>query len=259
MRSHPSTKQILKRIQKLERHLNKLKMVPATHRRRSFVILPLLSKALTVGRAICVLVDAGFPAEAFATSRTLFDILFSLRYITNKFTEERAGKYLKYQARVNLEWMTIAKKHLPKTASRMRALDPFALKIAGEFKSKGNWTGERAQTWVMATEEDTFELDAHGKGIKDEFDYDGYYFWTSQYVHATVAGIYGHTVKRGEVFKVRARSQEENDCAAYALLVTVNTLCKIFIRSCRAMNEAQPEAIHELYKMIGKFADRKVP
>src|SRR6266481_6818350 len=97
---NPGTKQIIKRIQKLERHLNKLKMVPATRRRRSFVILPLVSKALTVSRAICVLVDAGFPAEAFATSRTLIEILFSLRYITNKFTEKRAEKYLKYQAKV---------------------------------------------------------------------------------------------------------------------------------------------------------------
>ena len=256
---NPGTKQILKRIQKLERHLNKLKMVPATHRRRSFVILPLLSKALTVSRAICVLIDAGFPAEAFATSRTLLDILFSLRYITNKFTEERADKYLKYQARVNVEWMKIAQKHMPKLAAKLRAPGPSTRAMAAEFKSRGKWTGEQAQTWVMATEEDTFELDEHGKGIKDEFDYEGYYFWTSQYVHATVAGIYGHTVKRGEVFKVRARNKEENDCAAYALFVTVGTLCKILIRSCRAMNEAQPEALHELYKMMSKFDDRKVP
>jgi len=159
---NPGTKQIIKRIRKLERHLNKLKMVPATRRRRSFVILPLVSKALTVSRAICALVDAGFPAEAFATSRTLLEILFSLRYITNKFTEERAEKYLKYQARVNFEWMNIAKKHLPKIASKMR-VDPQTVKIAGEFESRGNWTGVRAQTWVMATEEDTFELDAYGK------------------------------------------------------------------------------------------------
>jgi len=259
MHTHPSTKQILKRIQKLERHLNKLKMVPATHRRRSFVVLPLVSKALTVSRATCVLVDAGFTAEAFATSRTLLEILFSLHYITNKFTEERAEKYLKYQAKVQLEWTKIAQKHMPKLAAKLRAPTPSTRAIAAEFKSRGNWTGEHAQTWVMATEEDTFELDKHGKGFKDEFDYDGFYFWTSQYVHATVAGIYGHTIKRGEVFKIRARNQEEKDCAGHALFVIVGTLCKIFICACRSMNEAQPEAIHELYKMIGKFADRKVP
>ncbi len=259
MSTHPSTKQIVKRIANLERHLNKLKMVPATHRQRSIVILPMLSKALTVSRAICALVDAGFPAEAFATSRTLLEILFSLRYITNKFTEERAGKYLKYQAKVQLEWIKITQKHMPKLAAKLRAPGPSTRAIAAEFKGRGNWTGEHAQTLVMATEEDTFELDEHGKGIKDDFDYDGLYFWTSQYVHATVAGIYGHTIKRGEVFKMRARNQEEKDCAGHALFVTAGTLCKIFIRACRSMNEAQPKAILELYKMIGKFADRKVP
>lgn len=253
MRSHPSTKQILKRIQKLERHLNKLKVVPATHRQRSIVILPLLSKALTVSRAICVLVDAGFPAEAFATSRTLLEILFSLRYITNKLTEERAEKYLKYQARVKLEWMNIAKKHFPQKAAALRALEPSTRAIADEFRRRGNWTGERAQTCLMATEEDTFELDEHGKGLKDEFDYDGFYFETSQYVHATVAGIYGHTIKRGEVFRVRARMEEEEYCAALALFVTVCTLCKIFVRACRSMNEAQPVVIQDLFKMIRKF------
>ena len=221
------------------------------------VILPLLSKALTVSRAICALVDAGFPAEAFATSRTLLEILFSLRYITNKFTEERANKYLKYQARVQLEWIKITQKHMPKLAAKLRAPNASTRAIAAEFKSRGNWTGEHAQTWMMATEEDTFELDEHGKGIKDEFDYDGYYFWTSQYVHATVAGIYGHTIRLGEVFRVRARNREENDCADFALFVTVGTLCKIFIRACRAMNEAQPEASNELYKMMRKFYRNK--
>jgi len=39
--------------------------------------------------------------------------------------------------------------------------------------------------------------------------------------------------------------------------VTVGTLCKIFIRSCDAMNEAQPEAIHELYEIMSKFDEKK--
>lgn len=123
MRDHPSTKEILKRIVKLERHLNGLKVVPATHRLRSLVVLPLLSKALTLGRAICVLIDAGFPAEAFATSRTLLEILFSVRYITNKFTEQRAEKYIKYEARVKMEWMKIAQKHCKVFVYACRAMN----------------------------------------------------------------------------------------------------------------------------------------
>ncbi len=253
MRTHPSTKQIVKRIAKLERHLNKLRIVPATRRLRSAVILPLLSKGLTVGRAICVLIDAGFPAEALAMSRTLLELVFSVRYITNKYTEERATKYVKYQARVNFEWMNIAQKHFPHKAAKLPKLDPFTLEIAREFDTKSNWTGERGQTKLMATEEDAIELDDHGRGHKNEFDYDGLYFWTSQYVHATIAGVGGHTCKRGEVFRVRIRKLEERECGPDALFITVVALCKIFIHAFRSMNETQPEAIQELYKMIRKF------
>jgi uncharacterized protein DUF5677 len=253
MRDHPSTKQIVKRIANLESYLNKLKVVPATQRLRSAVVLPLLSKALTLGRAICVLIDAGYPAEAFAISRTLLEILFSLRYITNKFTEQRAEKYVKYHARVKVEWMKITQKHFPEKAAKLPPLDPATVEIAKEFSNKSNWTGVRGQIKMMAIEEDDRELDEQGKGFRNEFDYDGFYFWTSQYVHATVAAIDGHACKRGEVFKVRIRKHLEKDCAADALFITAVSLCKVFVYACRSMNEAQPNAIQELYKMIRKF------
>ena len=257
MRNYPSTKQILKPINELERHINRWKMVPAVHYLRSRVILPLLSKSLTVGKAVCALIDAGYPAEAFATSRTLLALVFTVHYITNKDMEKRAERYVKYQARVEVEWRRIAQKHFPAKAAKLRPLSPHILAMAKEFKSKGNWTGEHGQAKAMAIEEDTFELDERGVGFKNEFDYDGLYFWTGQYVHATVAGIGGHTTAPGEVFKVRARKQmEKQECATDALYVTVVTLCKIFVYACRSINEKQPQAAHELYKLIRKFYGR---
>jgi len=256
MRDHPGTKQIVNRITKLERYLNGLKMVPATHRLRSAVILPLLSKALTVSRAICVLIDAGYPAEAFAMSRTLLEILFSLRYITNKSTEQRAQQYVKFHARVKTEWMKIAQKHFPDKAAKLPALDPVTTEVAKEFRGKGNWTGMCGQIKMMAIEEDDRELDKHGKGYRNEFDYDGLYFWTSQYVHVTVPALDGHASKRGEVFKVRVRKNLENSCGADALFITAVSLCKCFVYACRSMNEPQPAAIHELYRMIREFHRR---
>src|SRR5262249_49402889 len=71
MRTRLTPKSVVNQIKRLERHINELKMVPATHRYRSAVVLALLSKALTMGRAICRLVKSGFPAEAFGLSRSL--------------------------------------------------------------------------------------------------------------------------------------------------------------------------------------------
>jgi hypothetical protein len=210
-----------------------------------------------VSRAVCTLVDAGFPAEAFATSRTLLDILFSVRYITNKDTEKRARKFVKYDARVRAEWVNIIQKHLPKSASRLGPLDASVLETAKEFKSKAHWTGEGGQARMMATEEDTVELDEQGKGFKSEFDYDGLYFWTSHYVHATVAGIRGHSCAPGEVFKVRIRSRDEMECGRDALFLTVVTLCKLFVHACRSLHEPQPAALQDLRKMISTVSRRK--
>ena len=256
MRNHPSTKQILKRITNLEKHLNRLEIVPATSHLRTAVLLPLLSKSLTLARAICVLVDAGYPAEAFAMSRTLLEILFYIRYITNKSTEQRAEQYVKYDARVRVEWMKIVQKFFPHKVSELSPLDAFTIKTAKEFKSKGNWTGIHGQINMMATEEDDRQLDEHRKGTRNDFDYEGFYFWTSQFVHATVAGIEGHSSKPGQVFKVRIRKDLDQLCAADALFVTVVTICKVFVFACRSMNEDQPDALQELYKMIRKFYRR---
>jgi Family of unknown function (DUF5677) len=249
-RRHPGTNRIVRCIVSLERHLNGLKMIPATRRLRSAVILALLSKSLTVGRAVCVLVDAGYPAEAFGLARTLLEILFSVHYITNKYTEERAEQYVKYQARVRLEWLRITQKHFPEKAAKLPALDPFTLKIAKEFKSKHSWTGDRGHVQMMAIEEDSAEFDEQGRGYRNEFDYDGLYFWSSQYVHATVAGIDGHASKVGEVFRVRAGRQLEKHHAADALFIVAVSLCKAFVYACRSINETQPKAIRDLYKLI---------
>src|ERR1700723_182821 len=96
MPAPPSTNVVLKQISRLESYLNSLKIVPATSMYRSAVILALMAKALRVSRAMCVLIDADFRAEAFATSRTLIDIYFSVRYIGNKDTEKRAEKFVNY-------------------------------------------------------------------------------------------------------------------------------------------------------------------
>jgi hypothetical protein len=254
----PTTTIVRKRIQQLERHLNNLKMVPAIRLCRNAVILPLLSKALTVSRAICVLIDAGFPAEAFAMSRTLIEIYFCLRYISNKDTEARAQTYVKYHAKVRQEWQSVLLKYYPHSRLHKAKLDERVLETAKEFKSKAHWTGHGGQARLMALEPDEFEKDEQGEATKDEFDYDALYFWTSQFVHATVEGTDGHAIEAGEVFKVRARSWADKPYGVNALLNTVVFLCKIFVVACRAMNEEQPPFLRDMYEMIGGFARKTI-
>lgn len=84
------TAQVLPLIEELEKFIDDAGFIPATATYRSTVILALLSKALTVSRASCVLVESGFPEEAFGLTRTLIDIYLVVRYISNQHTESRA-------------------------------------------------------------------------------------------------------------------------------------------------------------------------
>jgi len=250
-----TTQQILSKIQKLEDYLNDMEMIPATRQYRNWVILALLSKALTVSRAICALVDSGFRAEAFATSRTLIEIFFSVRYISNKDTEARAKTFADYEARVRQEWQTIIMKFYPNKPLSEIQLDDEVLEKAKEFKSKAHWTGYGGQAKLMALEEDPLDLDAQGQPEKSEFDYDALYFWTSQFVHATIAGIEAHISEPETVFRVRARSWLDNGRDEDALFNVAVILSKIFIKACRVMNEDQPDVLHDLHKMISGVAN----
>src|SRR6266852_4039412 len=154
----PTTSQVRAQVKRLENWINGLEMIPATQIYRSKVILPLFSKALTVGRAICVLVDKGFPAEAFGLSRTLVDIFFCVRYMSNKDTEARITTYVEYFARVHQEWGSIIAKHFPKSKVRFPLWHDEVMKVATKFPSKHQWTGHGGQAKFMALEEDTREL-----------------------------------------------------------------------------------------------------
>ena len=229
-------------------------MIPATAVVRNRVFLALLSKALTVGRAICALVKDGFPAEAFGMSRTLIDIFFSVRYMSNKETDGRIATYVEYAARIQKEWINLNDKYFPSRKLKFSSSHHEIMKVAEKFRSRHQWTSHGGQAKFMALEPDTFEVNEMGQPATSEFDYDAFYFWTSHYVHVTIHALAGHAVGPGAYFRVRSNIACERDYARLALFNTVSFLTKIFIQACRGMREEQPEAIlQDMFKMMAKF------
>lgn len=244
-------------ITALETYLNELRVIPATRMYRSRILLALLSKALTVGRAVCRLVDAGFAAEAFGLTRTLVDIYFTVRYLTNKEAESRTERFVEYSAKVQQAWAEVDSKYFPNRRVPLRSAREVS-EIARKFTSKHQWTGERGQARHMAYEDDTFEVDKNKRPLKAELDYDATYFETSHFVHVTIIALKGHGSEHGVVFRVRAAIREEWNYADKALFNVVDLLLKIFIRACRAMGEPQPEAVlRRMYETIRRYNRRK--
>lgn len=119
---------VLPRIEALEQYIDKLGVIRSTRYVGSAVLLALLSKSLTVARAVCSLVETGFAAEAFGLTRTLVELYLTVHYITNKDTESRAKTYVEYFARVHAGWGEINAKYYPGRTLKEPAFHDEAMK-----------------------------------------------------------------------------------------------------------------------------------
>jgi hypothetical protein len=181
--------------------VNEAWIYPPVNGYRYMVALALYSKCLTVAEAILALVDAGFSDEAFGMTRTLLDIFFTLRYIANQDTDERARRYAQFAAKDADEWSEIAKKYWPQMTA---VVDPHTKSIAAKYGSPHRWAGKTARD--MAEEPDTVEVDpTTGQPAVHDFAYTVIYHWASTYVHPTIGALEHHLVQAGrDNFTVRS-------------------------------------------------------
>jgi hypothetical protein len=91
-------------IARLEEFIDESEFISAVRSYRTLIILALILKALSVARAVCVLVETDFSGEAFGMSRTLIDIYFTIRYVSNRETEARAKKFAEFYAKDHEGW-----------------------------------------------------------------------------------------------------------------------------------------------------------
>jgi hypothetical protein len=232
----------LESIEKLERFIDDAVFVPATQQHRGQIILALFSKALTVGRAICSLVRAGFGEEAFGMGRTLIDIYFVVRYIANKDTEARAEQYAMFFTKDQEGWHKVIPKYYPHIVARDTPERREILAIAKNYRNPNDWSGQPEKTRSLAKEPDTYEFDSAGNGTTAEFDYEIMFKYTSHFVHSTVCSLEGHLVERGDTFKIRARWNPYKK-AHLALFDVLTMTSKIFVCGFRALRHDQPEEI----------------
>jgi hypothetical protein len=250
--------EILGSVEKLEKFIDESEFIPATATYRGTVVLSLLSKSLTVGRAVCALVESGFPEEAFGVTRTLIDIYFTVRYISNQHTESRSEKFAMFFMKNHESWTQIIPKYFPDISIPNTAYHIACLDTARKYKSPNDWSGVKDKTRGLALEPDTYEFDANGTPITAEVDYEIFFKWTSHFVHSTVTSLESHLVERGDVFRVRGRNTLSERMSNSSLFNVLAFLSKIFVCAFRALNQQQPEDIlHEMHQRMASYADRR--
>jgi hypothetical protein len=259
MSTKPSTKDVLAIIDRLEGAINDSEFIPAVRFYRTIVVLGLVSKTLTVARAVCVLVDAGFPGEAFGLCRTMIDIYLTVRYISNKDTEERAKRFAEFYTKDHAGWTGIIQKFFPSVTIPNSESHKYAMEKAKTYRSAHQWTGMGDQTRQMAIEEDSFECDAAGHPLTCEFDYEVIYKWTSFFVHSTVSALECHLSAAREVFRIRAQNELIQARADDALFSVLAYLSKTLIHAFRAIRGEPPQhLLDEIGEMLRAYTNAEV-
>lgn len=197
-------------------------------------VLALISKAIRVAGAICILVEQGYGDEAFGMLRTLVDLTFTIRYIGNKDSFERSAKFVRFFAKSHEVWTSVITRHYPFLQVANPDHDRL-LKVAQHFPSPHKWTGLGDQTKQMAAEADSFEHDASGNPVTMIWDYDVIYMWTSHYVHPTVEALDRHSVEPRAKFRIyggKARV-EKSDMTLFAVVSYLGRICASGFRTLK--------------------------
>jgi hypothetical protein len=281
----PQRKREMKRLlRKIVIFIDTQTLYPRGHLFLDKVVLAHVSKSLNVAQGIMALIDAGFPEEAFGVSRTMVEIALNLRYITNRNSEQRAKRFVHYLARWKMELMRRGLKHFYRTDTQGNwVLDPKGeripnytktdfrnmldkkkyaayVKAARKYPKRTSWTdtgskASRGGVWMMAMEPDRYES-INGRPMKWEFDYDWMYFWTSQYVHATVVSLEdGHATRPAHAFVVRRPFQAGGNNADMAVFNAAVQLNKILLMAYRALGLPYPD---EIAAPLGAFVVKMV-
>jgi hypothetical protein len=150
------------------------------------------------------LLENGFAEEAFGLTRTLLDIVITLRYIANKDSDERANRFYFYFTKDIENWGEVVKEYFPQMQVAQRTTDQVKMiERAKAYKQRYSWSGKG--TKELAFELDTLEVMDDGTPAQHEFSYTAIYYWTSQFVHPTISGLHSHIVQAGhDPFTVHA-------------------------------------------------------
>jgi hypothetical protein len=235
---HAEIEHVRKFVNYAKLRVNAARYYPPSNAPRYLLALALYSKSLTVAEATMALVDAGFSDEAFGMTRTLIDIFFTLHYIANKDTDERAERYAQFTFKNVEVWSDVVKSYWPQQA---RPLDDRTKKIASTFRSPHQWSGKPVKD--LALEPDTVEVDpATGKPTVHDFAYRVAYRWTSHYVHPTIGALENHLVQAGRDNFV-VRSGRKKNMSHMALFNLASYISMTMVCFYRCMGDPQPERV----------------
>lgn len=214
------------------------------------VLLGLTSKAVSLARATCHLVQGGFYGEAFGLSRSSVEAFLLMKFISNRKSEERALSYLNFFKAHLYNVEKVRKKHL----SRVKTPDAQRKQWLKDAETIPNKTKGWENAWNMASEvyDDPREANRRtGKPYQAMFDYEGIYEKTSHWVHCGSLSLHRHLPQGGGGFRVFDGQRDDDEKGFLSLIYVVGYLFMICIISFRQFDkEISPPIQKKLFTLL---------
>jgi len=212
-------------IESQERVINNLRI----HTRRpdmypfDTVAGEMLSKAFALSRAAIVLVQHGYPDEAFGLCRSLYECSMYLRYITQdeKKRDERASKFLQFGVTSKAFWFDLLDKNSHLTQSQRQGIHRYKAenKIPDDPKRiTRSWS--EVSKFIEKVSKESHPTDANTSTEASRLKEKAIaYTDSSCYVHCTQPGLNSYAFDWKEPIVIRQSRDVEHNMAAKTCIV----------------------------------------
>jgi len=195
----------------------------------------MISKAFALSRAAILMVQNGYPDEAFGLCRSLTESSIYLRYITQQkeTLSERASKFLQFGIDSKAFWFHLLDENAPLTPAQREDIDRYKAdnKIPDDPKRITQpWSEKRRLVETVSKEQHPTDTDASTEALRLKEKAISYTD-TSSYVHCTQPGLNAYTFEWKEPIIVRkSRSVKTN--TAYKVCMVIHVHLRAVVRYC---------------------------
>jgi Family of unknown function (DUF5677) len=209
----------------------------------------LFRQAMKTARAIVHLARSGYGSNALGLSRSMAEILLTIRWLTNRDSEARAKRFLRFDIKQGQRIIEILDKYNSNLARKR--LHPKYFSRAAEYKSWDRWSDGVKR---MAEEDEVLDPDAMSS-MSPLFVWEVPFFIGSYHIHPTALGTRHQRLRWGETFSFH-ENESEGSFGYEALVATTSAIHYVALRLDLFWGLGLSE---EMDAYWGKYVDPAMP
>jgi hypothetical protein len=253
-------------VSTLEKIVSRAAIYPRDANKVAFdsMALQSISKGFALARSVLLLIEKGFPDEAYGLSRSLVELCAGLRYITvdpdPNEKEKRTREFIYYDETEQNYWLIQSRLYLSdpvllhEIESSQLAKDLDAKKLDPKAAYR-HWS-RYDRGFIPQVMKLDHPLDGATNPLRQRnMAYASDYHGTSAYVHCSQRGLNNYFHDPAWTYRVdKRRSTRVDDTAQKALFIVCEYLHQILCYAFFGLNVDRPQVISRLFaKVIAQF------